>query len=102
MKDTDFVVESLDEAERDLVLGAAVGGDAVPVTIDRRGELLIGLEPLPHQRRLPVLEEATRPSLAPVVPQLPEGFLEEIGDVEPLVGLEEFVKLTQFRRGCWG
>ena len=28
----------------------------------------------------------------PVVPQLPEGFLEQIGDVEPAVGLEQLVK----------
>ena len=99
MKDTDLVVEPLDEAERDLVLGVAVGGDAVPVTIDHRGELLVGFEPLPPQRRLPVLEEAPRPSLAPVVPQLPEGFLEQIGDVEPAVGLEQLVKGAAAERG---
>ncbi len=32
LKDADFVVETLDEAEGDLVVGTAIGGDAVPVT----------------------------------------------------------------------
>src|SRR5258708_40271814 len=44
---TDLVVEPLDEAERDLVLQPAVGGDAVPMTIDHLGEFLVRLEPLP-------------------------------------------------------
>jgi len=30
LKDTDFVVQPLDEPERDLVLRAAVGGDPLP------------------------------------------------------------------------
>ena len=86
MKDADFVVETLDEAEGDLVVGTAIGGDAVPVTLDHRRELLVGLEPWPFKCRLPVVEKAPRPGLAPVVPQLPEGLLEEIGNIEPLVG----------------
>ena len=94
LKDADFVVETFDEAEGDFVRGAAVSGDAVPVTFDHRSEVLEGLEPLPFKCRLPVLEEASRPGLASVVPQLPEGFLEQIGDVEPVVGLQEFVKGT--------
>jgi len=47
LKDADFVVETLDEAERDLVLGTAIGSNTVPVTIDQGRELLVGLEPLP-------------------------------------------------------
>ena len=35
-----LVVEAFDEAERDLVLGIAVGGDTVPVAIDHVGEAL--------------------------------------------------------------
>ena len=53
--DADLVVESFDEAERDLVLGLAVGGDPVPMTLDRFGELLVGLQGLLLQTRLPVL-----------------------------------------------
>src|SRR5262249_36309358 len=49
LKDADFVVETLDEAEGDFVLGPAIGGDAVPVTLDHRRELLVGLEPLPFK-----------------------------------------------------
>ncbi len=134
LKDANLVVETLDKAEGDFVLGAAVSGDAVPVMIDHRSELLVGLgtnnlgcsrrrswkalralgirhilarsrqsaaaparrcfEPLPFKRRLPVLKKAPRPSLVPVVPQLPEGFLEQIGDVEPVVGWQQFVKGT--------
>jgi hypothetical protein len=45
LKDADFVVKPLDKAERDLVLGTAVGGDAIPVAIDHRSKLLVGFEP---------------------------------------------------------
>jgi hypothetical protein len=39
------------------------------MALDHRGELLIGLEPLPFERGAPVLEEAPRPALALVVPR---------------------------------
>ena len=73
LDDTDLVVESLDEAERYLVLGAAVCRDAVPVAVDHPGELLVGLEALPFERVPPVLEEAPGPALPGVVPELSEG-----------------------------
>ena len=60
LKDADFVVETLDEAEGDFVLGEAVSGDAVPVTIDH-SELLVGLEARPSKCRLPVLEKSAAP-----------------------------------------
>src|SRR6266700_8236025 len=60
----DLVVEPFDEAERDLVLGPAVGRNAVPMTVDHRGELLVRCEPLPLEARPPVLEEAPCPALA--------------------------------------
>ncbi len=37
------------EAERDLVLGFAIGGDAVPVALDHVGEALVGFEALPFE-----------------------------------------------------
>ena len=37
LEDADLVVETFDEVERDPVLGSAVGGDAVPVTVDHVG-----------------------------------------------------------------
>src|SRR6266851_2566998 len=89
LEDADLVVQSLDEAERDLVLRAAVGRDPLPVPLNHRGELLVGPQALPLERRPPVLEEAARPALAPVVPELPERFLEQVRGVQPLVGGEQ-------------
>ena len=53
--------------------------------IDHLGELFIRCEPLPLQTRPPILEEAPRPALALVVPELAEGFLQYVGRVQPLV-----------------
>jgi hypothetical protein len=61
LDDSDFVVEPLDEAKRDFVLWLAIGGDAGPMAIDHVGELFVGLQPLPLERRPPVVEEAPRP-----------------------------------------
>src|SRR3990172_2329139 len=85
----DLVVQALDEAECDLVLRLAVGGDAVPVALDHLRELLEGLEPLPLERGAPVLEEAPRPGLALIAPELTEGFLEQVGRVQALVRGEQ-------------
>ncbi len=82
----DLVVESFDEAERNFVLGSTVGGDAVPVPLNQFGKFLERLEPLPAQLFTPLVEEASRPAFAPVVPQLTEAFLEKVSGVEPLVG----------------
>src|SRR3989442_14950339 len=41
LEDADLVVQPLDEAERDLVLRAAIGRDPVPVPINHRGEFLV-------------------------------------------------------------
>src|SRR6202023_4286296 len=81
--------EPFNEAKRHLVLQPAVGGDAVPMTIDQLRKLLVGLEPLPFQARAPILKEASRPALAFVAPQLTEALLEDIGRVEPLVGRQQ-------------
>ena len=89
LEDADFVVEAFDEAKRDFVFRFAVGGDAVPVAIDHVGEALVGPEALPFEAGSPVVEEAPRPTLAPVVPELAEGLLEDIGGVEAPVGGEQ-------------
>ena len=88
LDDTDFVVQSLDEAERDFVARIEVGGDAVPVSVDDLGELLVGLEALPFQLRLPALEEIPRPRRAARVLHLPERLLHQICGIEPFVGHE--------------
>src|ERR1700680_3610384 len=67
---SDLVVEPFDEAKRYFVFRFAVCGDAVPMTVDHVGELLIGLQPLPLERGAPVLEEAPRPPLTLIAPQL--------------------------------
>src|SRR5437667_2401118 len=89
LDDADLVVQPLNEPERNLVLGLAVSSDSIPMAFDHCRELFIGLESLPLQCGAPVLEEAPRPPLALVVPELTEGFLEYIGGVEPLVGSEQ-------------
>lgn len=68
-----LLIETLDEAELDLVLGPAISGDSIPMAIHRLGELLVRFESLPLQARAPVLEEALYPALALVDPELAEG-----------------------------
>src|ERR1700694_2293830 len=89
LDDPDLVVEPFDEAERDFVLRLAVGGDAVPMAIDHGGELLIGFQSLPFERRAPVLEEAPCPTLLLITPELAKGLLEQIGSVQPFVGSQQ-------------
>src|SRR5260370_13621207 len=85
LEDTDLVVQSLDEPEGDLVFGAAVGGNPVPVLLNHRGKSLLGRQALPLQSHPPALEEAPRPALAVIAPELPERFFEQVRRVEPLV-----------------
>ncbi len=60
--------------------------------VDHGGELLVGLESLPFEARAPLLKEPSRPRLAFLAPQLAEGLLEQIGDVQPLVRREQGLK----------
>jgi hypothetical protein len=89
LKHTDFVVQSFDEAERDFVLGLAVGSDAVLVSLDHVSEIQLGFQTLPFELRSPILEELPGPRLAAVIPQLAEGFLQQVRGVEALVGCEQ-------------
>src|SRR5262245_32891139 len=59
------------------------------MTVDHRGKVLEGPEPLPPEGRAPILEEAPGPALAVVAPELPEGFFQHVGGVQALVGREE-------------
>ncbi len=67
----------------------AVRRDAFPVALDHRHELVVGREPLPLEALLPAFEEGAGPALALIAPQLAEGLLEQVGGVEPFVGLEQ-------------
>src|SRR5262245_37038782 len=49
LQDTDLAVQAFDEAKGHLVLRPAVCGDAVPVTVDHRSELLVALQALPPE-----------------------------------------------------
>src|SRR5229473_3602388 len=89
LEDADLVVQPLDEAERDFVLRTAVGREPLPVPLNHGRELLVGAEALPLERRPPVFEEAARPALPAVVPELPERLLEQVRRVQPLVGGEQ-------------
>src|SRR5260370_22324026 len=89
LDDADFVVEPFDEAQQDFVLRFAVGGDSIPMAINHVGELLVGLQSLPLERRAPVLEEAPRPAFVLVAPEFAKGLLEQIGGVEAPVGSQQ-------------
>src|SRR5947209_165171 len=89
LKVTDLVVEPLDEPQSDLVLLVAIHLDPVPVGLDHRGELAEGLQALPLQGVLPVVEEPTGPARALVVPELAERLLEDVGLVQPPIGPEQ-------------
>ena len=59
------------------------------MSINHFDELLKRFESLPLQACTPVLEEASRPTFALVVPELTEGLLEQICRVQALVGREQ-------------
>src|SRR5512142_2768613 len=89
LDDADLVVDPFDEAQWHLVSLLAIQRDPVPVSLDHPGELLVRLEALPSQRRLPSLEESARPALPLVVPELAEHLLEQVGLVQPPGGREQ-------------
>src|SRR4030042_378535 len=86
---SDLIVEALDKAQRDLVLGEAVGCDSLPVAVDHLGKLLERLQFLSLQGCTPVVEELPGPCNAAVVPELSEGLLEQVGRLQPLIGLQQ-------------
>ncbi len=92
LDDPNLGVEPFDEAQRDFLLGGAIGGDALPVSLHQGGEPLERLQALPSERLLPVVEEPPGPSFPTVVPQLSEGLLEQVSRMETLVGGQQFVE----------
>ncbi len=60
LDDADLVVQAFDEAQGDFIFGFAVGGNAVPVSLDQGGELLIGFQALPLELRAPVFSKNFR------------------------------------------
>ena len=53
--------------------------------INHLGEFLVRFKPLPLQTGAPVLEESPRPGFTVVIPELTEGFLQQISRVQALV-----------------
>jgi hypothetical protein len=69
------------------------------MAINHVSELLVGFQPLPFERCAPVLEEASRPTLMLVTPELAKGLLEQVGSVQPLVGSQQSLQcLSAFQR----
>src|SRR5712691_5152489 len=92
LQDADLVVQALDDPEADLVLRMTVRDDTLPMPLDHVGKALVRLEALPLQTISPAVEEGTSPDRILVVPELTEGLLEQVGGVEPLVGLEQLLQ----------
>ncbi len=89
---TNFVIQSLDEAELDRIPWMAIGHDAVPVPLDQGGKFLKRPEPLPLELLLPTGEELARPPFTTVGPELPELLLEQVGGGQALVGPQQLPK----------
>ena len=89
LNDPDLALQPLYKPERDFLFGVDICGDTVPVAFNHLGEVFVGLEPLPLQGGSPVVEKPPGPALGLVVPELAKGFLEEVGRIQSLVGLEE-------------
>lgn len=60
------------------------------MALDHRRELLVGGEPLPLEALCPPLEESAGSALGLVAPELAKGLFEQVGGVQPRVGLEQF------------
>src|SRR5260221_134221 len=57
--------------------------------LDHPCKFVEGLQTLPAQRCFPLVEEPPCPSGAPVVPELIERLLEQVGLVQAAIGLEQ-------------
>ena len=89
MEHPDLVIDPFNKSETDFVFGMTIGGDPIPVGFNHCSELPVRLQSLPLQAVLPALEEGAGTPFGPVVPQLAESFLEQIGRVQTPVGLEQ-------------
>src|SRR5262249_49682509 len=76
----------------------AVSLDDVPVSLDHLGKLLEGLQALPLEGIPPVVEEPASPARSLIIPELLEGFLEEVGFVQPPVHLEQQLQSSSPRQ----
>ncbi len=92
MQDPDFVVNSFHQSKADFVVWMAIRSNTFPMGFNHVSELPIRLQPLPLQRVFPALEEGTSTPFGAVVPELSEGFLENVGRIQAAVDLEQFLQ----------
>src|SRR5215467_9930337 len=79
--DTNLVIQSFDEPQRDFVFRSAVSGNAVPMLLDHLRKFLVRSKPLPFACRLLVFKEAPGLTLAFVASQLTKGILKQVGGI---------------------
>ena len=94
LKHPDFVVQSFAKSERDFVLGFAVSGDAIRMSLNHGSEVLVEFLKFPFQLWPPILEELSGPNLAAVIPQLAERLFQQVVDVEALVGRQDQLQIV--------
>src|SRR5262249_46235978 len=92
LDDPDFIVQAFDEPQSHFVLWVTIGGNPLPVALNQLRKLFVGLQALPLQGRSPILKEAPGPAFGLVVPQLPEGLLEQVSDMQPLVSTKQLLE----------
>ena len=57
--------------------------------LNHTGELLVRMQALPFEAVFPTSEEGASAAFGAVIPELPEGLLQNIGGVQAPVGLEQ-------------
>jgi hypothetical protein len=87
LNDTDFIVEALGEAESGFVFGLEVSIITIPVPLDPVSNLFVWLRALPAKLGFPVVEDFTGPGFDSVGPEPIEGLPQDVGSIQPLVGL---------------
>ena len=66
-----------------------IGDNTIPMGFNQPGKLPIRLQSLPFQALFPALEEGTSAAFGALIPELPKGFLQDVGGVQASVGLEQ-------------
>ncbi len=90
MEHPDFGIDPFAQSKTDFVLWATIGHNALPVGVNQRRKLSIRLQALPPQTVLLAFEKDPGTPFGAVVPTLAEGFLEEVGRIQPPVSLQQF------------
>jgi len=88
----DFVVDPFNQSKADFIVRMTVGDNAIPMEFDHRSKLPVRFQALPFQAVFPAIEESAGATFGAVVPELSEGFLEDIGCVQTQVGLERLLQ----------